>query len=144
MSEYTGPDRRKKPTPFLSRYSFSGGRRMSGGERGVSFSDRYHFLTWVVLSLFLVLNVLDAHFTLIYLQRGGEEANPIVALLLNQGISFFIVFKSLGVALGALIFCVLADFRNAKIGVILALSFYQLLLFYHIALYLNLLGSVSA
>ena len=144
MTEYTGPDRRKRPTPFLSRYSFSGGRRMTGGEEGVSFYDRYHLLTWIVLTLFLVLNVLDAHFTLIYLQRGGEEANPIVAALLGSGISVFIAFKSFGVALGALIFCILADFRNAKIGVILALSFYQLLLFYHIALYLNVLGNVSA
>ena len=96
MTEYTGPDRRKRPTPFLSRYSFSGGRRMTGGEEGVSFYDRYHLLTWIVLTLFLVLNVLDAHFTLIYLQRGGEEANPIVAALLGSGISVFIAFKSFG------------------------------------------------
>jgi hypothetical protein len=143
---YRGPDRRRKPTPFISRYSFIGGRRKSGGRRpeesGEVFVDVYPAWIWIMLTLFLILNLLDAHFTLIYLQRGGEEGNPVAVQLLVAGMGSFIGVKAAGVSLGAAVFCVLANFRNGRIGVIIALSFYQLLLFYHAALYFNLIGNV--
>ncbi|MDP6963048.1 MAG: DUF5658 family protein [Planctomycetota bacterium] len=143
MSEYTGPDRRKRPTPFLSRYSFMGGQRKSGGKSGSSYYDRYPLATWVVLTAFLLLNLLDAHFTLIYLQRGGEEANPVAVQLLEAGMWSFIGVKAFGVGLGAAIFCLLNDFKNARIGVFAALAFYQLLLLYHISLYFGWIGNVT-
>ncbi|MHC4824565.1 MAG: DUF5658 family protein [Planctomycetota bacterium] len=145
---YRGPDRRNQPTPFLSRYSFFGGRRTAGGRRPGEakevFVDRYPLWTWIMLTVFLVLNLLDAHFTLIYLQRGGEEANPVAVRLLYAGMSTFIGVKAVGVGLGALVFCILNHFRNARIGVILALSFYQLLLIYHMSLYYGWVGNVTS
>ena len=143
MAEYTGPDRRNRPTPVLSRYSFFGGRRGIGGQSGSSYYDRYPTCAWVVLTSFLLLNILDAHFTLIYIQRGGEEANPIAAGLLDIGMWSFIGIKAFGVGLGAVIFCILNDFKNARIGVFAALVFYQLLFFYHLSLYLGWVGNVS-
>jgi hypothetical protein len=143
MTEYSGPDRRQRPTPFLSRYSFLGGQRGGGGEAGNSYYDRYPLATWVVLTGFLVLNLLDAHFTLVYLQRGGEEANPIAVQLLASGMWSFIGVKSFGVGVGAVIFCLLNDFKNARIGVFAALAFYQLLLLYHLSLYFGWVGNVS-
>ncbi|MFT7516852.1 MAG: hypothetical protein ACI84O_000637 [Myxococcota bacterium] len=143
MAEYTGPDRRQRPTPFLSRYSFLGGKRRNGGDNGSSYYDHYPLWTWIVLTSFLMLNLLDAHFTLIYLQRGGEEANPVAVGLLASGMWSFIGVKAFGVGLGAVIFCILNDFKNAKIGVFAALVFYQLLLVYHISLYLGWVGNVS-
>jgi hypothetical protein len=145
-NKYRGPDRRNRPTPFLSAYSFKGGRRKSGGRRpdevGETFVDVYPAWVWILLTLFLILNLLDAHFTLIYLQRGGEEGNPVAVQLLAQGMGSFIGVKAAGVSLGAAVFCVLANFRNGRIGVIIALSFYQLLLLYHAALYFNWIGNV--
>ncbi|MBC8368962.1 MAG: hypothetical protein H8E25_03095 [Planctomycetes bacterium] len=144
MAEYTGPDRRQQPTPFLSRYSFFGGKRGEGGSPESSYYDFYPLWTWIVLTSFLMLNLLDAHFTLIYLQRGGEEANPIAVQLLASGMWAFIGVKAFGVGLGAVIFCILNDFKNARIGVFAALLFYQLLLLYHISLYLGWVGNVSS
>ena len=145
---YRGPDRRKRPTPFLSRYSFLGGRRQAGGRRPGEnqevFVDRYPLWTWVLLTTFLVLNLLDAHFTLIYLQRGGEEANPIAVKLLYAGMGTFIGVKAIGVGLGSLVFCILNNFRNARIGVVLALGFYQALLLYHMSLYFGWVGNVAS
>lgn len=145
---YRGPDRRSQPTPFLSRYSFIGGRRKRGGRRPGEakevFVDSYPLWTWIMLTAFLVLNLLDAHFTLIYLQRGGEEANPVAVRLLDAGMGTFIGVKAVGVGIGALVFCILNHFRNGRIGVVLALSFYQLLLLYHMSLYFGWVGNVTS
>jgi len=144
--KYRGPDRRKRPTPFLSKHSFVGGKRTMGGRRPGEnrevFIDRYPLWTWILLTAFLMLNLLDAHFTLIYLQRGGEEANPVAVRLLYAGMGTFIGVKAVGVGLGAMVFCILNNFRNARIGVVVALSFYQLLLLYHMSLYYGWVGNV--
>lgn len=134
----TMPDRRKRPTPFLSRYSFFGGKRR-GKDRSrkddSTFVDLYSIRVWAALSIFLVLNLLDAHFTLLYLIKGGEEANPIAVMLMDGGIPVFVGVKSLGVGIGAALFCILKNFPNARMGVALALLAYQVLLIYHLFLY---------
>ncbi|MBC8329541.1 MAG: hypothetical protein ISR76_05505 [Planctomycetes bacterium] len=138
--EYRGPDRRHRPTPILSRYSFLGGRRRIGrrdGEVADRFVDRYSLRTWIALSLFMGLNLMDSHFTLIYLQRGGEEGNPVAIALLQSGMGTFILVKALGIGVAATLFCLLKNFRNGRIGVFIALGLYQLLLFYHLSLYFN-------
>jgi hypothetical protein len=143
---YRGPDRRGTPTRLFSKFTFFGGRRRTGGRRPGEnrevFVDRYPLWTWIMLTVFVVLNLLDAHFTLIYLQRGGEEANPVAVQLLNAGMGSFIGVKAFGVGLGTLVFCMLNNFRNARIGVVLALTFYQLLLCYHMLLYFGKWGNV--
>ncbi|RMH05394.1 MAG: hypothetical protein D6702_00430 [Planctomycetota bacterium] len=142
-----GPDRRRRPTPILSRYSFYGGRRRGGrraGETADTFVDLYSFRVWLALSLFLLLNLLDSHFTLIYLQRGGEEGNPVAIALLASGIGTFILVKAVGIGLAAALFCLLKNFKNGRRGVFLALALYQALLLYHLSLYFNLVpGSVE-
>jgi hypothetical protein len=134
------PDRRLQPTPPLSKFSFFGGRRRGapyrqGGER--TYVDLYSLTVWIVLSIFLSLNLLDAHFTLIYLQRGGSEGNPVAQYLLDAGAGTFITVKNLGIGLGTLLFCMLKNFPNARRGVFLVLLFYQILFFYHLLLYFN-------
>ena len=143
---YRGPDRRKRPTPALSRWSFVGGRRRHPGRRGGEdaeiFVDVYPGWSWVVLTLFMVLNLLDAHYTLLYLQRGGQEANPVAVALLDMGTPMFIGVKAAGITLGAAVFCILNHFRNGRMGVIVALTFYQALFVYHLLLYFNVIGNV--
>ena len=144
---YRGQDRRRKPTAFLSRYSFFGGRRKGGrrpGDDRNSYVDLYSFRVWAFLSIFLVLNILDSHFTLIYLERGGEEGNPVAVKLLEAGMTTFLFVKAMGVGLAASLFCVMKNFRNGRLGVAIGLVMYQLLLFYHLTLYFNLYpGSVN-
>ena len=130
---YRGPDRRRRPTPILSRYSFWGGRRREAGD-SPGFVDVYSFRAWVLLNLFLALNLLDGHFTLLFLQRGGQEANPVAVWLLDQGMGVFLGVKGLGVGLGAALFCVLKNFPNARKGVVIVLGFYAALLVYHLVL----------
>ncbi len=143
---WDGVDRRNKQTPIISRYSFWGGRRRVNSDQPQdSFVDVYSIKVWIALTFFLFLNLLDSHFTLIYLQRGGEEANPIALALLSYGPSVFILVKAVGVGLGACLFCVFKNFKNGRIGVVVSLLLYQLLLLYHLTLYLGLYpGSVSA
>jgi hypothetical protein len=134
------PDRREKPTPAISRYSFVGGKRKGvpfkdGGQR--TYVDIYSLPVWAILSAFLALNLLDAHFTLIYLQRGGAEGNPVAQSLLDMGAGTFITVKNLGIGLGAVLFCMLKNFPNGRRGVILVLFLYQILFVYHLLLYFN-------
>ncbi len=141
-----GPDRRRRPTPILSRWSWGGGRRGIGGRRTGenerAFVDVYPPRDAALLVAFLFLNLLDAHFTLIYLQRGGEEANPVAVGLLGLGMGAFIFLKGLGISAGALFFCLLRNWRNARLGVLLVLFFYQILFAYHLLLYTNRIGDV--
>lgn len=74
-------DRRKKPTPILSRYTFWGRRkdfrRKSDKERG-GYVDRYSPGILFFMTLIVGLNILDAIFTTMILDLGGYELNPIV------------------------------------------------------------------
>lgn len=137
------PDRRQQPTPAISRYSFFGGQRKGrpfglGGEN--TFVDVYGERIWMMLTLFLALNFLDAHFTLVYLQRGGAEGNPVAQQLLNQGTPAFYTLKNIGIGLGAVLFCLMKNFKNVRRGIVIVLSFYQLLFVYHLLLYFNYRG----
>lgn len=144
--DWSGPDRRLRPTPPISRWSFFGGRRGTGGRRDGenlrAFVDLYPTRDAVILIAFLMLNLLDAHFTLIYLQRGGEEANPVAVGLLGLGMGSFIFLKGLGITAGAVFFCLLRNWRAARHGVLLVLFFYQVLFAYHLLLYTNRIGDV--
>jgi hypothetical protein len=141
-----GPDRRHRPTPIVSRWTFRGGRRGTGGRRPGenerAFVDLYPPRDAAILVAFLFLNLLDAYFTLVYLQRGGEEANPVAVGLLHLGMESFIFLKGLGITAGAVFFCLLRNWRNARRGVLLVLFFYQLLFVYHLLLYTNSIGDV--
>ena len=73
-----GSDRRHRPTPFWSAFSahddatgaVARARRIEP-RRSIHAGGRY-----VLVVAILVLNVLDALFTLVWLQRGGSEGNP--------------------------------------------------------------------
>ncbi|MBO45762.1 MAG: hypothetical protein CMJ96_02590 [Planctomycetes bacterium] len=139
-SPYSGPDRRRQATPALSKFSFWGGQRRGDGSRRTNwnqFVDLYSFRTWVILSVFLLLNLLDSHFTLLYLQRGGDEANPMAIALMGSGISVFVLVKALGIGFAGALFCVLKNFKNGRLGVLIAFGLYQVLLIYHLSLYFN-------
>ena len=80
-------DRRNRPTPFFSRYWLTGRRR--GGRRGAESNDIYvdRYAPGELLLVFgvLILSVLDMVFTLVHLNAGGTEANPVMAWVLEWG-----------------------------------------------------------
>jgi hypothetical protein len=83
----TGKDRRRKPTPALSRYTLLGRRRRirrkSDQERG-GYIDHYSGGLFIALILIASLNILDSFFTILVLNDGGWELNPIVRSVIES------------------------------------------------------------
>ena len=132
-------DRRAKPTPRLSVWSITGGRRREprrGHEVEGSFVDIYKSgllfaILWVAL-----MNSADSFFTIIHLQSGGEEANPLAAWLLLTGRVSFVLIKSSVISLALLILCIHKNFYLARMGLWTAAVAYTCLLCYHLMLFL--------
>ena len=57
-------------------------------------------VTWL-LFVVIISSVLDALFTLVFLDHGGEEANPVMALVLSHGHTPFVGLKMALSGLGA-------------------------------------------
>jgi len=72
-------DRRKKPTPRWSWFTFFGRRktlrRKSDHGKG-GYLDRYSYVLFFILVLILGLNVFDSLFTMMMIDLGDQESNP--------------------------------------------------------------------
>ncbi len=135
------PDRRKSPTPMLSRYALFGGRRRAGrrpGENDNSFVDVHGPALFAVVLGVVLLNFLDAWFTILFLSHGGQEMNPFVDEVLQWGPWPFILLKSAGIGLCVLFLTLAKNFRIAKLGLGVVLAGYLLLLCWHVVLYMRL------
>ena len=77
----TVKDRRKQPTSGISRFTLWGQRktfrRKEDQKRG-GYVERYHSGLLILITLTLGLTVLDALFTMMILDDGGWEVNPVV------------------------------------------------------------------
>lgn len=135
-SPYRGPDRRARPTSAW-RGLFGPNRRKGGrraGEIRNTFVDRFTGWDMSLLVLILVLNILDAFFTLQWIQKGGAEANPFMAYMLELGDGFFLAQKCFVVGIWLIVLTVHKNFRLAQIGLYCLAAVYSLLLVGHIAL----------
>ncbi len=132
-----GPDRRKRPTPMISRYTFFGGRRVGArrqGETEGSYVDVYSpRLVWLLL-FFFALTVIDSVSTLVYLGKGGRELNPIAQMMIDQGNTFFVLGKGLLSGLCLLFVMLHKNFRPARAALAVGFTFYFLLGVYHLVL----------
>lgn len=136
---YRGPDRRRRPTPRFSRYSLWGGRRRRvrrADEVEGSFVDLYEPRLLALIGWVALTNVADSFFTLLHLQAGGIELNPIAEALLGLGREPFIVLKSGLISLALVVLCVHKNFSLARLGLAGATATYTLLLGYHLLLLL--------
>ena len=135
---YRGVDRRRAPTPRLSRWSFVGGRRATvrrSDEREGSFVDRYSLRLWMLILWVALMNVADSYFTLVHLQAGGIELNPIADRLLEAGRVRFVLLKSLLIGLALTVLCIHKNFFLARVGLWLAAGTYTALCLYHLSLF---------
>ena len=134
-----GPDRRRRRTPRFSRYMFSGGRRRRvrrDEEQEGSFVDVYEpgllfALLWIAL-----MNTGDSFFTLVHLQNGGIEANPMAQVLLGTGRESFVFWKCGLIGLALVVLTVHKNFHMARLGLWVSATAYTMLLGYHLALFL--------
>jgi len=107
-------DRRKQPTPALSRFSLWGRRmafrREEDKKRG-GYVDRYTSGLLFVLTLIVGLNILDVLFTMMILDNGGWEINPIVQSAIQVYGDRFWVWKFVIVSGPLILLCLHNKFR---------------------------------
>jgi hypothetical protein len=131
-------DRRKQPTPAISRFTLWGRRktfrRKVDQEKG-GYVDCYHPGLVILPTLAVGLTVLDALFTMMILDDGGWEVNPVVrSVILLYGDRFW-VWKFFIVSFPLTLLCLHSKFRLVMpvISGITALSIivilYQVFLF---------------
>jgi hypothetical protein len=134
---YRGPDRRERPTPRFSRYTLFGGRRR-GGRRAEealnTFVDQYSVRLWGLMIWIAAMNAGDTFFTLLHLQGGGIELNPVAELMLETGRLGFVALKSFLITVPLVVLCLHKNFSLARVGLWIAAGTYTVLLAYHVSL----------
>ncbi len=90
----------------------------------------------------LILNVLDAVFTMVWLSTGAAtEANPVLADIAEHDPGLFVTVKFLLVALGSLLLWMNRKRPVAVVGIFVAFLVYYGILIYHLqAMNLHLLS----
>jgi hypothetical protein len=139
-------DRRSRPTPIFSRYWFWGRRR--GGRRDDEneniYVDRYTPGELALVAGVLVLSVLDMVFTLVHLNAGGTEANPVMAWVLEWGgHAGFRAVKLLATFLGLGVLLVHVRFRRVKRLLAFAFLLYLAIFAFHIYLAVMRTGTLA-
>jgi hypothetical protein len=135
---YRGPDRRQSPTPRFSRFTLWGGRRRAtrrSEEREGTFVDLYGQRLFLLVLWIALMNVGDSFFTLVHLQAGGVELNPVAKLLLTTGRWNFVFTKSILIALALVVLAVHKNFHLARVGLWTAAGTYTCLVAYHLLLF---------
>lgn len=132
------PDRRVVPTQRLSRYSLFGGRR-KGAQRSQEAEGQYIDLysPWVLAWVLWValMNTGDSFFTLVHLQAGGVEVNPVAAAMLRSGRFGFVFLKAFLIGCALLVLTLHKNFRLARVGLWMSTLAYTALVIYHITLF---------
>lgn len=132
-----GRDRRRDGTRFFSKYWLTGRRK--GGRRGAEASniyvDRYSTVEWVLVVGILVLSVLDMVFTIMHLDAGGTEANPVMAWALAWGGQrAFQMVKLASTFIGLFVLLVHVRFRRVKSLLAFAFAIYASVFVFHLYL----------
>ena len=129
-------DRRRKDTASFTRFIFFGRRntfrRKEDKQRG-GYVDRYSSALFFFLVLILGLNILDALFTTIILDRGGVELNPVVRSVITLYGDRFWVWKFGIVSLSVVLLCIHSKFASAK-AILLGINIVYLAVILHQAL----------
>jgi hypothetical protein len=134
-------DRRRQPTPGLSRYTFFGRRRRfrrkSDQEKG-GYIDRYSSKLFFFLILILGLNVLDVLLTVMILDSKGWEWNPIVRSVIEAHGDRFWIWKFAIVSVSLILLCLHTKFKPVRTIIVALCSIYLLVILYQILLLLHL------
>jgi len=134
-------DRRRQPTPGLSRYTFFGRRRtprrksdqLKGG-----YIDRYSSTLFFFLITIVGLNVLDALFTMMILDLKGWEANPVVNSVITLYGTKFWIWKFFIVSVSLALLCLHSRFRLVREIIVAISCLYFIVVAYQIFLLLRI------
>jgi uncharacterized protein DUF5658 len=133
-------DRRTRPTTFVSAIRWHGRRKgfRRAGEGRYAYVDCLARRIVALAVLICVGSLLDALLTLLHLEDGGGEANPLMHMALAHGTTLFVVLKLSITCVAAWFLAAHQQFPLAYRGLHgLALS-YGVLLAYHLTLVLRL------
>ena len=137
------PDRRRRPTPMLSRYTFRGRRRRTRRATDPQWNyyvDRPGARAWAAAIVLFLLSCFDAFFTLYLLDRGGYELNPFMRAVLGYGRTHFMVVKYALTGFGVLVLLIHKNFYlwwkwlTVKRIVLLFVAMYAVLVAYELVL----------
>lgn len=139
-------DRRKKPTPMFSSYTFWGGRRKTvrrEEDKTVHiFVDRYSRRLFLVILALLLLNYADAYLTLYLINLGiAVEANPIMNFFLQYGVTHFILAKFFVTLVVIPILTLLKNLLFVRALIILMVIGYFSLISYQLYIFFSYYGS---
>lgn len=108
---------RRCATPFLSTYQLGRHGRRREARRaqadGPVYFDRYDPVLALCALAIVVMSAMDAAFTLRLLEAGAVELNSLMAILIEQDVRKFIVFK---LALTSLAVMLLVIHHDARVG----------------------------
>ena len=127
-------DRRNRPTRPFSRFMLRGRRRAGRrvGEAENIYVDRYSLEEWMLAMGVIVLSMLDLVFTILHLQAGGREANPVMDWFLQWGgVDAFTVAKTLFTLIGVCVLMLHARFERVRTLFRLAFGLYGALFVFH-------------
>lgn len=130
------PDRRRQPTLLRSTLRLQGRRQgfRRAGEGLCTYVDCVTPRVVGLVTCVLVCSVLDACFTILHIQDGGEETNPLMALTLAYGYTPFVSIKMLLTGAGAWFLAAHQQFPLALHALYGLTYLYLALLVYHLFL----------
>lgn len=106
----SGQDRRKKHIPFFKLPFFRGKReklRRTEDSQQITVFDYYQPTLLITILIVLSLSLLDAALTLMLLEKGAVELNPVMHYYITLGPAIFVTVKYSITALALLIILVL-------------------------------------
>ena len=128
-------DRRSRPTSFMSTFKLGGRRRsFRRKEEGRNqYVDRPSLRTIALTFIIFVISTLDAIFTLLHLENGAFELNPLMKQTIQSGFQSFVIIKSLGVGLIAWFLAIHQNFKLSFYGMHVLATIHMVLLPYQLA-----------
>ena len=87
-------------------------------DKGKAFIfDRYNQKFFLAITVILLLSILDAVLTLVVIQRGARELNPVMAYFLERGTPTFIIAKYILTSIGVLILLIFKNVFLTKLKI---------------------------
>jgi hypothetical protein len=130
-------DRRRRQTPWLSKYTFIGSRRQNRRREDCNhnyYVDVYDSDIIKLVLLIFFLCILDAVLTILLLNQGASELNPIMDYYLGLGKEYFLAVKTFCTSIGLLILLIHQNFRRVRKIIKYICAFYGLVITYQLAL----------
>jgi hypothetical protein len=128
-------NRRRQSTLIFNEYPWKRqGRGFLGGRVYSEWRLMDHYSPKLLFFLVLIigLNYLDSCFTLMILEKGGKELNPIVESAISLWGEKFWIWKFAIVSFSSVILCLFSRCKRVKIAIVLVCLLYLVLVSYQV------------